>query len=135
MQFLCTDKVLWKASQSCTHICSICLVPAWFLPLQESRGHFALLLFACYCTVHVDICSGRMPTAMFISFLSFLFSSIGVLYREQFPLYLYVNRLRYKGGLNQQGKKLHKNSFVSVNIFSQLRYLLESECIHDKVLS
>ncbi|KAJ7375117.1 hypothetical protein OS493_001855, partial [Desmophyllum pertusum] len=33
--------------------------------------------------------------------------------------------LRYKGGLNQQGKKLHKNSFVTVNIFKQFKCLLE----------
>ena len=33
--------------------------------------------------------------------------------------------LRYKGSIHQQGKKLHKNSFVTVDIFSQLRSLLE----------
>lgn len=33
--------------------------------------------------------------------------------------------LRYKGSIHQQGKKLHKNSFVTVDILSQLRSLLE----------
>ena len=36
-------------------------------------------------------------------------------------------RLRYKGSISQQGKKLHKSSFVTVDIFSQLKCLLESE--------
>ena len=45
---------------------------------------------------------------------------------------IFVYRLRYKGNLNQQGKKLHKNSFVTVNIFSQLKHLLESKCIKYK---
>ncbi|XP_020622265.1 uncharacterized protein LOC110059888 [Orbicella faveolata] len=39
------------------------------------------------------------------------------------------NGLRYKGSIHEQGKKLHKNSFVTVDIFSQLKCLLEREGI------
>ena len=49
-------------------------------------------------------------------------------YNNKYYFYHYFSkRLRYKGGLSRQGKKLHKSSFVTVNIFEQLRCLLESK--------
>ena len=38
--------------------------------------------------------------------------------------------LRYRGGVSQQEKRIHKNSFVTIDINNQLKDLLQRKSVH-----